>query len=105
MILSMVDTTRIELLIEQATTASTEAIRLRKLYRRRTKSGSETRQQNLAAAVDDIEAVMKDIRSEMGRLSYLHLPPKLEDSFRESSRQAQLERHKLLKMLGLRARA
>ena len=101
----MVDTTRIQILIEKADAASAEAVRLRKLYRRRTKSGSETRQQNLAAAVDDIQAVMKDIRSEMGRLSYLHLPPKLEDSFRESSRQAQLERHKLLKMLGLRARS
>ncbi|CAB4182893.1 hypothetical protein UFOVP1328_54 [uncultured Caudovirales phage] len=94
----------IEDLITALNAAREEGERLRKLYRRKTKADNPLRVKMLKLAVDNIDFVMVEVRSNMGRLAYLNLSPKLEASFIKASKLAQLERHKILKMLGVRAR-
>jgi hypothetical protein len=84
--------------------AADEAERLRKLYRRKTKVNNDLRKKMLTAAVEHIELVMVPVRSEVGKLSYREVSTDLDERLRAASKRAQLERHKLLKMLGVRAR-
>jgi len=84
--------------------AADEAERLRKLYRRKTKVNNELRQRMLSTAVGHIEDIMVPVRSEVGKLSYREVSPEIDERLRAASKRAQLERHKLLKMLGVRAR-
>lgn len=91
-------------LSEMTEAAADEAERLRKLYRRKTKVNNDLRKKMLTAAVEHIELVMVPVRSEVGKLSYREVSADLDDRLRAASKRAQLERHKLLKMLGVRAR-
>ena len=91
-------------LSEMTEAAADEAERLRKLYRRKTKVNNDLRKKMLTAAVEHIELVMVPVRSEVGKLSYREVSADLDERLRAASKRAQLERHKLLKMLGVRAR-
>lgn len=91
-------------LSEMTEAAADEAERLRKLYRRKTKVNNDLRKKMLSAAVEHIEHVMVPVRSEVGKLTYREVPAATADRLRVASKRAQLERHKLLKMLGVRAR-
>ena len=91
-------------LSEMTEAAAAEAERLRKLYRRKTKVNNDLRQKMLSAAVEHIEQVMVPVRAEVGKLSYRNVEPSTDERLRMASKRAQLERHKLLKMLGRRAR-
>jgi hypothetical protein len=91
-------------LSQMAEAAADEAARVRKLYRRKSKINNEIRQRMLSAAVENIEQIMAPVRSEVGKLTYRDVAPDLDERLRAASKRAQLERHKLLKMLGVRAR-
>jgi hypothetical protein len=95
------DRARVRALIEQADAILAECKSIRALFRRSTKRGNPFRNESLTASVNAISSIMVPVRSEMGRISYLSLGDQLEDQLRATSRQLQLERQKLRKMLGI----
>lgn len=103
-VLSMLQYNDLKHLSQMTEAAADEAERLRKLYRRKSKVNNEIRRRMLSAAVENIEQVMIPVRSEVGKLTYREVPADIDDRLRAASKRAQLERHKLLKMLGVRAR-
>jgi hypothetical protein len=86
-------------IIEAADSACREAARLRKMYRRSTKRGSELRRKQLTAAIDDLSVASMPLRSIIGQLPYLHIAARTEERLRRASLQLQSERRKLRKML------
>ena len=86
--------------IEEAAAAVKSASERRAHLRRRTKKGDGFRRASLESEVAKLEAAMVPIRSAIGRLAYRPVPEKVETQLRQTSKQLQAERQKLLKMLG-----
>lgn len=98
----MTDDFRIRSLIEEAGRLKDEGRLGRRQFRRRGAASRPQRELILGRTIREIEAFMPKVRSEMGRLAYLNISEALQEDLREASRQLQMERHQLLKMLGRR---
>jgi len=90
---------QVKIAVAEAQEAIESSRQRRAHLRRKTKKSDAHRQMLLRSEVEQLEQVMRPLRSTMGRIAYLDLNPKAEALVRTTSRAVQLERQKLHKML------
>ena len=93
-----IDLRRVEAATQQGEATATAARMAREDLRWTAEPGSDEREAQIAAMIDDIGDAMHEIRSLIGRLTWDPIPDEYEKPLRSASRQLQYERKQLKKM-------